>query len=46
MTTADVGNVDLHPITDIDDVGWIATIFGDHAVDQHNFRAKLNEASR
>jgi hypothetical protein len=44
MTTADVGNVDLHPITDIDDVGWIAAIFGDHAVDEHNFCAKLDEA--
>src|SRR6266851_1093878 len=44
MTTADVGNIDLHPITDIDDVGWIAAIFGDHTVDYHNFCAKLHEA--
>src|SRR5712691_5703446 len=42
MTTADVGNVDLHPITDIDDVGWIAAIFRDHTVDEHNFCTKLH----
>ena len=46
VAAADIGYIDLHPITDIDNIRGIATIFGDHAVNYKHSRAKPEEAAR
>ena len=37
---ADIGNIDRHPIADIGDIGEIAAIIRDHAVNQQNLGTK------
>jgi len=46
IAAVDIGNVDVHPIADISDIGKIAAIFGDHAVDQQNLDAERDETPR
>ena len=46
VAAANIGDVDSHPIADIGDIGEIAAIFGDHAVDEQNLGAERDEAPR
>src|SRR5215471_20951775 len=46
VAAADIGYVDGNPIVNVGDVGEVAAIFGDHAVDQQNFGAEGDEPPR
>lgn len=46
VAAADIGDIDAHPITNVRDVGEVAAIFWDHAVDQQNLGANRDEAPR
>src|SRR5215469_13337405 len=43
VATADIGNIDGHPIVNVGDIGEVAAIFGDHAVDKQNVSAEGDE---
>src|SRR5262249_16869542 len=45
VAAANISDVDGHPITDIGDVGKVAAVFGDHAVEQQHVRAEGDETA-
>ena len=46
VSAADIGDVDTHPIAYIGNIGEIAAILGNHAVDEQNLGAEPDETPR
>ena len=46
IPAANVGNVDRHPIAYIGDIGEVAAIFGNHAVDEQDLGAERDQTPR